>query len=123
MQSVFSRVWRLGPAAIVTEAILAALVADAVLLAFILIRRAYRRRYFAKLDARMFEFRQNWDDLILGRIPYGTWRKRRFNRRIVETMALDALEAAGPEEAARLRDKIMSMQQAESMSGENQSRA
>lgn len=102
MGSIFSRLWRLGPAALVTKAIIAALVADGLLLAFILLRRAYRRRYFARLDARMFEFRQKWEDVISGRIPYGTWRKKRFDRRIVETIALDALEAAGSEEAARL---------------------
>ena len=102
MESIFSRLWRIGPAAVVTKAILAALVADGLLLAFILLRRAYRRRYFAKLDRRMFEFRQKWDDVVSGRIPYAHWRKKRFDRRIVETIALDALEAAGPEEAARL---------------------
>jgi HEAT repeat protein len=102
MGSIFNRLWQLGPAAVVTKAILAALIADGLLLGFILIRRAYRRRYFTKLDARMFEFRQKWDDVISGRIPYSMWRKKRFDRRIVETIALDALEAAGPEEAARL---------------------
>ncbi len=68
MESIFSRLWRLGPAAVVTKAILAALVADGLLLAFILLRRAYRRRYFAKLDRRTFEFRQKWDEVVSGRI-------------------------------------------------------
>jgi HEAT repeat protein len=102
MESIFSRLWRLGPAVVVTKAILAALAADGLLLAFILLRRAYRRRYFAKLDRRMFEFREKWDEVVSGRIPYANWRKKRFDRRIVETIALDALEAAGPDEAAQL---------------------
>ena len=102
MESVFDKLWRIGPAAIVTKAIIVALVADAMLLAFILLRRMYRRRYFAKLDARTFEFRQKWDDLVSGKIPYLTWRKKRLDRRIVETIALDAFEAAGSEEAAQL---------------------
>jgi len=63
----------------VTKAILAALVADGLLLAFILLRRAYRRRYFAKLDRRTFEFRQKWDEVVSGRIPYANWRKKSFD--------------------------------------------
>ena len=102
MESIFERLWRLGPAAFVLRAIVAATVADGLLLAFILLRRTYRKRYFAKRDARVFELRQKWDALISGEVPYETWRKKPFDRRIVETMALDAFEASGAEESARL---------------------
>jgi HEAT repeat protein len=86
----------------VLKAIVAAIVADGLLLGFILLRRMYRKRYFARRDARVFELRQNWDRLISGEIPYETWRRKSFDLRIVETIALDALEAAGAEESARL---------------------
>jgi HEAT repeat protein len=102
MASIFEKLWRLGPAAFVLKAIIAAVVADGLFLAFILIRRTYRKRYFAKRDARVFELRQKWDQLIAGTIPFETWRKKAFDRRIVETIALDTFEAAGPEESARL---------------------
>jgi HEAT repeat protein len=102
MESIFDKVWRLGPAALVAKAIIVALAADGLLLGFILLRRTYRRRYFARRDRRAFVFRQKWNDIVSGKIPYETWRKKRFDRRIVETIALDMLEAAGPEEAARL---------------------
>jgi HEAT repeat protein len=102
MESIFEKLWRLGPAAFVLKAIVAAIVADALLLGFILLRRTYRKRFFAKRDARVFEFRQNWDRLISGEIPFQTWRRKSFDRRIIETIALDALEAAGAEESARL---------------------
>src|SRR4029077_18513777 len=101
MESIFERLWRLGPAAFVLKAIVAATVADGLLLAFILLRRTYRKRYFARRDARVFELRQKWDALISGEVPYETWRKKPFDRRIVETMALDAFEASGAEESAR----------------------
>jgi hypothetical protein len=100
--SGFDQVWRLGPATLVLKAIFAAVMADALLLAFILLRRTYRKRYFAKRDARVFELRQQWDALISGTIPYESWRMKPFDRRIVETIAVDAFEAAGPEESARL---------------------
>jgi HEAT repeat protein len=102
MESIFERLWRLSPAAFVVKAIIAAIVADGLLLAVILLRRTYRKWYFGRRDARVFELRQRWDALISGEIPYETWRRKKFDRRIVETIALDAFEAAGPEESARL---------------------
>lgn len=102
MESIFERLRRLGPAAVVLKAIVAAIVVDALLLGFILLRRTYRKRYFARRDARVFELRQKWDALISGKIPYETWRTKPFDRRIVETMALDTFEASGAEESARL---------------------
>lgn len=102
MASIFEKLWRVGPAAIVLKAIFAAIIVDALLLAFILLRRTYRKRYFARRDARVFELRQKWDALVSGKIPYETWRKKAFDRRIVETIALDGFEAAGPAESARL---------------------
>src|SRR5713226_3903158 len=102
MESVFDKLWRLGPAPFVLKAIVVAIVADVLLLAFILLRRTRRKRYFAKRDARVFQFGQKWDALISGQIPFESWRKKPFDRRIVETIALDAFESAGPEESARL---------------------
>jgi len=102
MESIFEKLWRLGPAAFVLKAIIAALVANGLLLSFIFLRRTYRKRYFAKRDARVFELRQRWDALVSGDIPFETWRSRPFDRRIVEAIALDAFEAAGPEQSARL---------------------
>jgi HEAT repeat protein len=102
MGSVFDAFRKIGAGAFVLKAIVAAIAADVLLLGFILLRRTYRRRYFAKRDARMFQFRLSWDALISGQIAYETWRTKPSDRRIVESMALDALEAAGPQESARL---------------------
>src|SRR5437899_3216549 len=102
MESIFERLWRMGPAAFVLKAIVVAIAADGLFLGFILLRRMYRKWHFAKRDARLFELKQNWQLLISGRIPYETWRQNPFDRRIIETIALDALEGAGAEESARL---------------------
>jgi HEAT repeat protein len=102
MASAFETLRRLGPAAFVLKAIVSVIVANALLLGFILLRRTYRKRYFAKRDARLFEFRENWDALISGKIPYVTWRTKPSDRHLVETMVLDAFEVAGPQESARL---------------------
>src|SRR5690242_2696022 len=102
MASIFEKLWTLRPAAFVFKAILVAMAADALLLAFIFLRRTYRKRFFAKRDARVLEFRMRWDALISGSVPYEQWRRRAFDRRIVEALVLDAFEAAGAEESARL---------------------
>lgn len=102
MASIFEKLWRLGPAAFMMKAIFAAIVTDALLLAFIFLRRTYRKWHFARRDARVFELRQKWDALVSGKIPFETWRRKPFDRRIVESIALDEFETAGPEQSARL---------------------
>lgn len=102
MASAFNSFHKLGPAAFVLKAIISVIVADVLLLGFILLRRTYRRRYFARRDARMFEIRQEWEALISGEIPYRRWRTNDADRQLIETMVLDAFEVATPEESARL---------------------
>src|ERR1700692_2566911 len=102
MGSAFDTFRKLGPAAFVVKAIIFVIVADVLLLGFILLRRTYRKRYFANRDARMFELRQKWEALISGEIPHSTWRTKASDRDLIETMVLDAFEVANPEESARL---------------------
>ena len=93
---------RFGPAAFVAKAIIAAILADVLLLGFIFLRRAYRKHHFVKRDARLMEFRSKWDAVLSGQIPYESWRSSSFDCRIVEEMALDAFEVAGADESLRL---------------------
>lgn len=102
MRSAFDTFRKLGPAAFVVKAIVSVIVADVLLLGFILLRRTYRKRYFANRDARLFAIRQKWDALISGEIPYTAWRTRASEGQLIETMVLDAFEIASPEESARL---------------------
>jgi HEAT repeat protein len=93
---------RLAPGIFLVRAILCAVAVNLILLGFILLRRSYRKRHFAKRDARLLELRHRWNALISGEIPYETWRSKPFDRQLVETIVLDAFEAAGHDEAARL---------------------
>src|ERR1700730_4726788 len=102
MVSVFDTFRKLGPAAFVLKAIVSVMVADVLLLGFILLRRTYRKWYFANRDARMFAIRQKWDALISGEIPYTAWRTKASEQELIETMVLDAFEIASPEESAQL---------------------
>src|SRR5690349_24597311 len=101
MEYVSKLLERLGPAGIVVKAIVAALIGDAVLLVFILVRRAYRKRYFVRRDARALHYQKFWAELISGAIMFDDWRKKAFDRQIVESLALDALEAAPPRSEER----------------------
>src|ERR1700756_2562957 len=98
MGSTFDTFRKLGPAAFVVKAIVSVIVADLLLLAFILLRRTYRKWYFANRDARMLAIRQQWDALIAGEIAYPTWRTKTSQRELIEAMVLDAYEVANPEE-------------------------
>lgn len=102
MGSAFDTFRKLGPAAFVLKAILSVIVIDFLLLAFILLRRTYRKRYFASRDASMLQLREQWDALISGQIPYASWRRDTQKRQLIEDMVLDAFEVANPDEAARL---------------------
>ena len=102
MGSAFDTFRKLCPAAFVVKAIVSVIVADVLLLGFILLRRTYRKWYFANRDARMFAIRQKWDALISGEIPYTAWRTKASEQELIETMVLDAFEIASPEESAQL---------------------
>ena len=102
MGSVFDQVLKFGPAAFVVKAIVAAVVGDVLLIGFILLRRAYRKRYFRRHDSRVFEFRQNWEEIVSGKLRYEVWRTNPFDRRIVEEIALNDLDSANSRESARL---------------------
>jgi HEAT repeat protein len=102
MESAFSWIDKLGPAGIVVEAIIATAVGIVLLLAFILGRRAIRRRMFRIRDERVIAIRDQWDPIVDGTIPPAKWRKNKLDSEIVETLLLDRLEVAQGEEFARL---------------------
>jgi HEAT repeat protein len=102
MAFAFDKFHKFGPAAFVIKAIIAAVVADVILLGFILLRRGYRRWYFAKRDVRVVEIRKQWDALVRGDVPFEDWRNNPRDCQIVESMALDAFELAGSIESAKI---------------------
>lgn len=108
MVSVFSWTRQLGPAGVVVQAIFGSLVGIGLLLAFILGRRAVRRRYFRRYNARSFAIHKEWDGIVSGAIPLESWRMNRLDCEIIETMLLDDAEMASGTEAERLVDCLRS---------------
>ena len=74
----------------------------ALLLLFIFLRRAIRARWFRVRDRRGQFVRKHWNEIVSGNIGAGTWIFRPLDREIVEEIALDRMDLADAEEAARL---------------------
>jgi HEAT repeat protein len=72
------------------------------LLGFIFVRRAFRRRYFHRLDERTLAIRKRWDAIVSGNVPPEAWRFDPLDRDIVESILLDRLDVAPPRETERL---------------------
>ncbi len=102
MPSVSKWIANIGPAGLVVQAIFFSAAGIALLLAFILIRRAIRRRHFRLRDMRVLEIRDIWDGILNETVSRARWRYDRLGREIVETILLDKLEVAQGEEAAIL---------------------
>ena len=93
----------LGPASYVVQAVVASLIGAAILLAFIMGRRAARRRYFGRRDQRAQALRRQLPEILAGRILPEVWRRDPLDDRILEEILLDRLEAASREEAEQIR--------------------
>jgi HEAT repeat protein len=99
----------LGFAGLIVKAILLSLAGIVALIAFIATRRWYRGRYFQGLSERTFVLRSQWNDILSGKIPAKTWRLRRLDCEIVESILLDSLElAALPQELPPLLNCLRS---------------
>jgi len=93
----------LGPAGMVLGAIVASMVGICLLVAFILARRALRHRRFRQREERALAIRGSWEAIVSGKIPPERWRFHPIDREIIQSILLDALEVAAPEQAEPLR--------------------
>ena len=90
------------PARLVLEGIFASSFAIAVLIAFIVLRRWYRGRYFQRLNRSTLEIRRQWAEIVSGALPPENWRANPFTSAIVESILLDSIEVAPAEELPQL---------------------
>jgi len=89
---------KLGFARLIAEAILLSLLAIFLLVVFIAVRRWYRGRYFRRLNGRTFALRAQWDGILSGSVPARSWRLKRLDCEIVESILLDNIEMANPQQ-------------------------
>jgi hypothetical protein len=84
----------LGLVGLIVVAILFSVAGIATLIAFIAVRRWHRGRHFQQLSERTFALRSQWNDILSGKVPAASWRLKRRDCEIVESMLLDRLELA-----------------------------
>jgi hypothetical protein len=104
MGSIFSGIEKLGPAGLVLQAILGSLLGIFFLVSFIVLRRWYRARYFRRRNERTVALRARWDDIVSGKISAEDWRFDPLDCDIVESILLDAVEMATPEQLPKFLD-------------------
>jgi len=84
----------LGLAWLVARAILTSLLGIFFLVSFIVFRRWYRGRYFDRLSRRTVALREQWPDILSGKIPGSAWRLNLLDCQIVEDILLDNIEVS-----------------------------
>jgi hypothetical protein len=84
----------LGLAWLVARAILFSLLGILLLVGFIVVRRWYRGRYFDRLNRRTVALREQWPDILSGKIPGSAWRLNVLDCQIVEDILLDNIEVS-----------------------------
>jgi len=84
----------LGLAWLVARAILFSLFGILLLVGFIVFRRWYRGRYFARLNTRTVALREQWADVLSGKIPGSSWRLNALDCQIVQDILLDNIEVS-----------------------------
>src|SRR5580704_14357901 len=104
MESFSSVIQRLGPAGLVVKAILGSLLGILLLIGFIILRRWYRARYFRRRSEHTVALRSQWDDIISGKVPPQKWRLDPLDCEIVESILLDGIDTATPDELPELLD-------------------
>ncbi len=102
MEFAFNLENELSPAGLVLDAALVSVLGITLLLVFIVGRRWIRARYFARRERLMYFIHQHWEELLAGgRLP-ADWRFQALTCEVLESMLLDSLEVAQPEEMPRL---------------------
>jgi HEAT repeat protein len=83
---------------LIARAILVSLSGIFLLVAFIVFRRWHRGRYFSRLNRRTVALREQWPEILSGKIPSSAWRLDAFDCQIVEDILLDSIEVCDKEQ-------------------------
>jgi HEAT repeat protein len=83
---------------LIARAILVSLSGIFLLVGFIVLRRWYRGRYFSRLSRRTVHLREQWPEILSGKIPSSSWRLDVLDCQIVEDILLDSIEVCDQEQ-------------------------
>src|SRR5690242_21672726 len=79
-------------AAFAVRAIVFSVAGIAALIAFIVLRRRIRRRYFDRLADAEFYVRQRWNAILSGEIPSAEWRAIHIHAKAIIELTLDRMD-------------------------------
>lgn len=88
----------------VTISLIATAIGIGLLISFILLRRAWRKRHFQRRDQRIQYIRDNWQKILSEEIRVKDWFSINMNRDIVEEILLDRLAVAEPVKLQSLQE-------------------
>src|SRR5579863_1592573 len=83
---------------LIARAILVSLSGIFLLVGFIVLRRWYRGRYFSRLSRRTVHLREQWPEILSGKVPSSSWRLDALDCQIVEDILLDSIEVCDQEQ-------------------------
>jgi HEAT repeat protein len=98
MGSGFSWLRDMDIAWLVARAIIFSLLGILLLIAFIVFRRWHRKRYFDRLNRRTVTMREQWPEILSGKISGSAWRLNALDCQIVEDILLDNIEVAAKDQ-------------------------
>jgi hypothetical protein len=104
MQSIFKALALSSPAETVTISLIATAIGIGLLISFILLRRAWRKRHFQRRDQRIQDIRDKWQKILSEEIRFQDWSSLKIDRDIVEEILLDRLATAGTLELQLLQE-------------------
>jgi HEAT repeat protein len=104
MQSIFNVLPVSSPAETVTISLIATAIGIGLLISFILLRRALRKRHFQHRDQRIQYIRDNWERILSEEVRIKDWFSLKIDRDIVEEILLHRLATADSAELPLLRE-------------------
>src|ERR1700730_3105287 len=104
MNSVLNSFPNFNAAFFWTVTILAALGGVAMLLVFLVGRRAVRQFRIRRYDELAFKIHNQWRDIVRGGVPVETWRKDAMQCEIVQSIVVQEISAATDKDRAGLQE-------------------
>src|ERR1700686_1097677 len=104
MDSVLNSFHNFNPTSLWTGVFLAALGGAAILLTFLVGRRALRQFRILRYDQLAFKLHNQWREIVRGGVPAETWRKDPVQCEIVQSIVVQEIGAVTDKDRTGLQD-------------------
>src|ERR1019366_1580112 len=104
MDSILSTLPRHDTAFLLACTILAVLGGIAILMVFLMVRRAIRHIRIQRFDALSFKIHKQWREIVRGDIPAEVWRRDSMQCEIMQSIVIQEISAATDKDRAGLQE-------------------